>query len=294
MAGGAGAALFVVGAVLGVAADGGGRAGVLTSLVHLALPPQNFCGYFPRLLFTACAVIFGGALLALYAIGDLHLSIGGNKPMDVFGGRWINYVDKLREGFASLGPEDVTVLCGDLSWGMSIEAAREDFLFIDSLPGRKVVLKGNHDYWWSTAAKAERFFAENGIKTIEILNNNCRWYGDIALCGTRGWFYEEERGGEHDKKIMLRELGRLETSLKCAGESEKLVFLHYPPKYAAYECPELLALLEKYGVRECYYGHIHGPSCPMAFQGELNGTSFRLVSADWLMFKPLLVRNISI
>ena len=157
-----------------------------------------------------------------------------------------------------------------------------------------MVLKGNHDYWWSTAAKAERFFAENGIKTIEILNNNCRWYGDIALCGTRGWFYEEERGGEHDKKIMLRELGRLETSLKCAGESEKLVFLHYPPKYAAYECPELLALLEKYGVRECYYGHIHGPSCPMAFQGELNGTSFRLVSADWLMFKPLLVRNISI
>ena len=130
-----------------------------------------------------------------------------------------------------------------------------------------MVLKGNHDYWWSTAAKAERFFAENGIKTIEILNNNCRWYGDIALCGTRGWFYEEERGGEHDKKIMLRELGRLETSLKCAGESEKLVFLHYPPKYAAYECPELLSLLEKYGVRECYYGHIHGPSCPMAFQG---------------------------
>lgn len=232
--------------------------------------------------------------MALYAIGDLHLSIGGNKPMDVFGGRWINYVDKLREGFAALGPEDVTVLCGDLSWGMSIEAAREDFLFIDSLPGRKVVLKGNHDYWWSTVAKAERFFAENGIKTIEILNNNCRWYGDIALCGTRGWFYEEERGGEHDKKIMLRELGRLETSLKCAGESEKLVFLHYPPKYAAYECPELLMLLEKYGVRECYYGHIHGPSCPMAFQGELNGTSFRLVSADWLMFKPLLVRNISI
>ena len=153
--------------------------------------------------------------MALYAIGDLHLSIGGDKPMDVFGGRWINYVEKLREGFASLGPEDVTVLCGDLSWGMSLEAAREDFLFIDRLPGRKVILKG--------------------IETIEILNNNCRWYGDTALCGTRGWFYEEERGGAHDKKIMLRELGRLETSLKCAGEREKLVFLHYPPKYACYE-----------------------------------------------------------
>ena len=176
-------------------------------------------------------------------------------------------------------------------WGMSIEAAREDFLFIDSLPGRKVVLKGNHDYWWSTAAKAERFFAENGIKTIEILNNNCRWYGDIALCGTRGWFYEEERGGEHDKKIMLRELGRLETSLKCAGDREKIAFLHYPPKYAAYECPELIEMLGRYGVRECYYGHIHGAGCPMAFQSVKNGVLFRLVSADWLQFRPFLVRD---
>lgn len=190
--------------------------------------------------------------------------------------------------------EDVTVSCGDLSWGMSIEAAREDFLFIDSLPGRKVVLKGNHDYWMSTAAKAERFFAENGIKTIEILNNNCRWYGDIALCGTRGWFYEEERGGEHDKKIMLRELGRLETSLKCAGRARSSSSCTTRRNTPPMSAPNWLALLEKYGVRECYYGHIHGPSCPMAFQGELNGTSFRLVSADWLMFKPLLVRNISI
>lgn len=229
--------------------------------------------------------------MALYAIGDLHLSIGGNKPMDVFGGRWINYVDKLREGFASLGPEDVTVLCGDLSWGMSIEAAREDFLFIDSLPGRKVVLKGNHDYWWSTAAKAERFFAENGIKTIEILNNNCRWYGDIALCGTRGWFYEEERGTEHDRKIMLREIGRLEASLKAAGDREKIAFLHYPPKYLNYECPEILEMLERYGVHECYYGHIHGKGCPAAFQGEKNGVRFRLVSADHVNFSPVKVRD---
>lgn len=245
----------------------------------------------PRLVFAGELKLYGGAHLALYAIGDLHLSLGGDKPMDVFGGRWINYVEKLKEGFSDLTDEDVTVLCGDLSWGMSLEAAREDFLFIDRLPGRKVILKGNHDYWWSTATKAERFFEENDITTIEILNNNCRFYGDTALCGTRGWFYEEERGGEHDKKIMLRELGRLETSLKCAGDREKIAFLHYPPKYAAYECPELIELLGRYGVRECYYGHIHGAGCPMAFQSMKNGVQFRLVSADWLRFRPFLVRD---
>ena len=229
--------------------------------------------------------------MALYAIGDLHLSLGCDKPMDVFGGRWLNYVDKLAEGFSALASDDVTVLCGDLSWGMSLEQAREDFIFIDRLPGRKIILKGNHDYWWSTASKAMRFFEENGISTIDILHNNCFYYGDTALCGTRGWFYEEERSASHDKKIMLREIGRLETSLKAAGEKSKIVFLHYPPKFLNYECPEILELLVKYGVSECCYGHIHGKGCPAAFQGVKNGVSFRLVSADYLMFKPIKLRD---
>ena len=133
--------------------------------------------------------------MALYAIGDTHLSLGADKPMDVFGGGWSGYVDKLRAGFAEIGPEDTVVLCGDLSWGMSLEQAREDFAFLDALPGRKILLKGNHDYWWTTAAKMERFFAENGFSTLEILHNNCRLYGGVALCGTRGWFYEEDREG---------------------------------------------------------------------------------------------------
>ena len=184
--------------------------------------------------------------MALYAIGDLHLSLTADKPMEVFGPAWENYTERIGDALSRLTAGDVLVLAGDTSWGIDLNEAEADFRFLDQFPCKKYLVKGNHDYWWSTAAKAERFFADNGIKTIEILNNNCRWYGDIALCGTRGWFYEEERGGEHDKKIMLRELGRLETSLKCAGESEKLVFLHYPPKYAGYECPELLALLEKY------------------------------------------------
>ena len=229
--------------------------------------------------------------MALYAIGDLHLSLGSDKPMDVFGGRWSGYVDKLREGFAGLTEEDTTVLCGDLSWGMSLAEALEDFLFIDRLPGRKIVLKGNHDYWWSTASAAYKFFAANGISTIEILNNNCLFYGETALCGTRGWFYEEERGSEHDRKIMLRELGRLEASLKAAGEREKIAFLHYPPKFAAYECPEILEMLGRYGVKECYYGHIHGKGCSAAFRGVKNGVKYELVSADQLMFRPLRVRD---
>ena len=153
--------------------------------------------------------------MALYAIGDTHLSLSSNKPMDVFGGGWEGYVDKLQKGFAAVGPEDTVVLCGDLSWGMSLEEAKKDFAFLDALPGaRKLLLKGNHDYWWNTAAKMNRFFAESGFSTLRILHNNCYEYGGYALCGTRGWFYEETG----DQKVFKRELIRLEASLKAAGE----------------------------------------------------------------------------
>ena len=227
--------------------------------------------------------------MSLFAIGDLHLSLDGSKSMDVFGGRWTDYQQKIERGFSLLTDEDVCVLCGDLVWGMTMEAAREDFLFISRLPGKKIILKGNHDYWWSTAAKAYRFFEENGMENMQILNNNCYEYGEYAICGTRGWFFEEERGDEHDRKIMLREVGRLEASLKAAGERKKLVFLHYPPIYQGYECPEILSLLEQYQVERCYYGHIHGKGHSAAFQGERNGTVFRMVSADYLDFYPLKV-----
>ena len=227
--------------------------------------------------------------MSLFAIGDLHLSLDGSKSMDVFGSRWTDYQQKIERGFSLLTEEDVCVLCGDLVWGMTMEAAREDFLFISRLPGKKIILKGNHDYWWSTAAKAYRFFEENGMENMQILNNNCYEYGEYAICGTRGWFFEEELGDEHDRKIMLREVGRLEASLKAAGERKKLVFLHYPPIYQGYECPEILSLLEQYQVERCYYGHIHGKGHSAAFQGERNGTVFRMVSADYLDFYPLKV-----
>ena len=224
--------------------------------------------------------------MALYAIGDLHLSFGANKPMDVFGGRWVGYVDKLREGLSVIRPEDTTVLAGDLSWALDLEHAREDFAFISAIPGRKIILKGNHDYWWSTAAKFYRFCGENGFENLYVLNNNCWFYGQTALCGTRGWFYEEDKQGTHDEKVFRRELGRLETSLKAAGEHEKLCFLHYPPKYTGYVCQEILELLQRYGVTACYYGHLHAESIRLAFQGRDHGVDFRLVSADYVNFKP--------
>ena len=228
--------------------------------------------------------------MALYAIGDMHLSLSTNKPMDIFGSRWENHTEKLRRAFSALTEEDTTVICGDLSWGMDLSEAREDFLFIDRLPGKKIILKGNHDYWWSTATKAKSFFRDNGITTIDILNNNCFFYGaDAAICGTRGWFYEEEAGSEHDKKIMNRELLRLETSLKAAGDRTKYVFLHYPPKYGAYVCTEILDLFEKYVVIRCFAGHIHGKSLQNIFEGEYRRVDYRIVSADHLNFSPVKI-----
>ena len=224
--------------------------------------------------------------MSLYVIGDLHLSFGCDKPMDVFGGRWENYIDKLREGFSTVRSEDTTVLCGDISWGMSLEEAREDFRFVHALPGRKIILKGNHDYWWTTASQAMRFLAESGIDSIEFLNNNCLLYGETALCGTRGWSLEQESGKEHDQKMLRRELMRLEASLKAAGDREKLVFLHYPPKLLSAEWTEAVDLMCEHGVRHCWYGHLHGAGRAQAFEGEHRGIRFRLVSADHLLFIP--------
>ena len=225
--------------------------------------------------------------MALYAIGDLHLSLASNKPMDVFGAGWTNYVERIREGFSALTEDDVTVLCGDLSWAMGLEESLEDFRFIDALPGKKYIIKGNHDYWWNTASKMKKFFEANGLTTLEVMHNNCLLYGDVALCGTRGWFYEEDAAaGSHNDKVLQRELGRLETSLKAAGEREKICFLHYPPLYHGYRCEEVLKLLKQYDVKRCCYGHLHGPSHRLAVRGAAEGIEFTMVSADYLSFSP--------
>lgn len=227
--------------------------------------------------------------MALYTIGDLHLCLGAPKPMDIFGGNWVGYMEKLQQGLSVIRETDTTVLLGDLSWALGLDQAVADFAWIDRIPGRKIILKGNHDYWWSTATKFYKFCEDNHFKNQCILNNNCYTYDGWAICGTRGWFYEEDRGSEHDEKIFKRELMRLETSLLSAGDLPKMVFLHYPPRYKGYECREILDLFEKYEVRRCFYGHLHGPSHALAVEGLWNGTEFRLAAADYLNFTPLPV-----
>lgn len=227
--------------------------------------------------------------MALYAIGDLHLSLTSSKPMDVFGGAWEGYMDKLKEGLSIIKDTDTTVLLGDLSWALGLQEAQADFAFINNIPGKKIVLKGNHDYWWSTAAKFYSFCNDNGFSNQFILNNNCYHYDNWAICGTRGWFFEEEKSGEHDEKVFKRELLRLETSLKMAGDMPKMVFLHYPPLYKGYSCEPILELLDKYEVSKCFYGHLHGASHGLALEGLWNGVEYRLVSADKLNFCPYSV-----
>ena len=227
--------------------------------------------------------------MALYAIGDLHLCLGSPKPMDIFGGAWVGYMDKLKEGMKTLTQEDTLVLLGDLSWALGLDEAKDDFAWIDEIPGRKIILKGNHDYWWSTASKFYKFCEENEFSNQFILNNNHYEYNGYAICGTRGWFFEEEKSGQHDEKVFKRELARLEASLKSAGNKQKIVFLHYPPRYKGYTCPEILDLFAQYDVHSCYYGHLHGASLGLAMEGLWDTVDYHLVSADKVNFKPMLV-----
>ena len=221
--------------------------------------------------------------MALYAIGDLHLSLTADKSMEVFGPAWENYTARITESLGALTAEDVLILAGDTSWGMSLEEAEADFLFLDRFPCKKYLVKGNHDYWWTTAAKLHRFFDEKGIHSLDILHNNSVPYGEYAVCGTRGWFLEEDA---HNVKVLNREAGRLEASLKAAGDRQVCCFLHYPPLYQGYECPEILSLLEKYHVKQCCYGHLHGPAIRRRLEGIRGETAFSLISADYLGFVP--------
>ena len=229
--------------------------------------------------------------MALYAMGDLHLCLGAPKPMDVFGGAWVGYMEKLKRGLSVITGDDTLILMGDLSWALDLNSAVADFAWINEIPGRKIILKGNHDYWWSTQAKFTKFCVENGFSDLNLLNNNCYFYDDWAICGTRGWFCEEERSGDHDEKVFRRELIRLEASLKAAGDREKMVFLLYPPRYKGYTCREILDLLKSYGVRRCFYGHLHGASHKLAMEGTWDGIEYRLLSADYLDFQPYIVKK---
>lgn len=226
--------------------------------------------------------------MGLYAIGDTHLSLGVPKPMDIFGGNWVGYMDKLRENLYQLTEEDTLLLCGDMNWGLTLEQSFEDFRFLSQVPSKIILLKGNHDYWWTSRSKMESFVKQHEMNNLHFLHNNCFYYENVALCGTRGWFYEEDRG-EHSEKIFRRELGRLEASLKEAGDVEKRCFLHYPPLTKNYRCDEIMELLQKYKVKHCYYGHLHGVMHKIAMEGLVENIQFHFIAADFLDCKPIQI-----
>lgn len=230
--------------------------------------------------------------MAIFALGDMHLSLGASKPMDIFPG-WQNYLPRLEENWRKLvGPEDTVVLAGDTSWAMNIRDCEKDFAFIQSLPGQKLISKGNHDYWWTTANKMNAYLGEKGFDTLHILHNNAYLVEGKLICGTRGWLFDI--GEPQDEKIMNREIGRLKASLAAAdsigGESgekpEKLVFLHYPPIYPNATAEGMVEALHEAGIVRCFYGHLHGQSIRYAVQGEVDGIRYKLISADGLGFCP--------
>lgn len=229
--------------------------------------------------------------MSLFAIGDTHLSFGCDKPMDIFH-RWHNHIERLEKNWrAVVTDNDTVVIPGDISWAMSMEDAVPDFKFLDSLPGHKLIMKGNHDYWWSTMNKLVKCFEQEGITTIEMVFNNAFRVGDFCVCGTRGWFYDAH--GEADMKVLMREVGRLKMSINVARAlgGEPLVFLHYPPLTHEAVCEEIVNTLHEEGIKRCWYGHLHSESADYAFTGERDGIKYGLVSCDYLDFCPKLLEK---
>lgn len=226
--------------------------------------------------------------MSLYVIGDLHLCFcNPSKTMSIFAG-WENYQERIKSNWLeTVNDNDTVVLAGDISWGMTREEAQPDFRFINELPGQKIILKGNHDYWWGTIKKIEDFLSAEGFDTIKILHNNHYAYGSYGICGTRGWV--NMNGETQDEKVLKREVQRLETSIKSAVSAglEPLVFMHYPPIFATSFNYDILEILYRYNIKECYYGHVHGRSAhELAIKNTYDGINFHLISGDYIQFKP--------
>lgn len=225
--------------------------------------------------------------MSLFAIADTHLSFATNKPMDTFAG-WENYTERLQKNWNKVvGADDDVVIAGDISWAMDFNELEADFDFLEALNGNKIILKGNHDFWWNTLSKMNRFIQEKGYKTIKFLYNNSYECGPCSVCGSRGWIYDSEE--EQDKKILLRETSRIERSLQSSQNSSKLLFLHYPPVSQNFKCEEIIELINKYGIKKCYFGHLHGEAAKYAFEGEQDGVDYKLISCDRLKFTPYLI-----
>ncbi len=239
--------------------------------------------------------------MALFVIADLHLdTVTNQKSMEVFGNRWQGYIEKIKNNWTRLvTPEDTVIIPGDISWSLSIEESIPDLKWIDSLPGKKIIMKGNHDFWWSTASKMNKLFCENCITSIDILYNNAIEAENYILAGSRGWFVDKavqpakSVNADHSK-IINREVIRLRISLEAAkaiqtqSGKEILVFLHFPPVWRDFECKEILDLLSEYNIKRCYFGHIHG-SYTQSASFLWNNIEFRMISADFLNFIPQII-----
>lgn len=228
--------------------------------------------------------------MSLFCIADLHLSLGNDKPMDIFSG-WQDYTSRILNNWNSIvKDEDTVVVAGDISWAMKLEDCFNDFDFINNkLKGNKILLKGNHDYWWGTKKKIDSYLEENGFDKIKILFNNSYTVGNYNICGTRGWNLEID--SEEDEKILNRELGRLKLSLDSVdNDKETIVFLHYPPLYGTQRCQEIFDILHNYNIKKCYYGHLHGQKIiKYSYNGDYEGIKLKLISTDSVSFTPVLI-----
>lgn len=231
--------------------------------------------------------------MSIYVIGDLHLSFGQDKPMDIFGENWNEHASKIKDNWIKLiKDQDLIVIPGDLSWGINLQEAYKDFEFLNNLPGKKILLKGNHDYWWTTVTNMNNFLQQNGFDTIQFLHNNSYFYENKIICGTRGWSFTDT---ENSTKMINRENERLKLSIESGikeygHEKEIIIFMHYPPISQATlkqeKDMEILQTLKQYNVKKCYYGHLHGTSHKDAIEGNIENIDFKLISADYLNFKP--------
>ena len=224
--------------------------------------------------------------MKIFAIADLHLSNDESKPMDIFGTQWENHFARIREDWLSkVSEEDIVLLPGDLSWEMKLETALSDIRRVGALPGRKVLIRGNHDYWWSSIGRVR----ENLPAGMYAIQNDAVTIDGYTFCGTRGWVLPGEDSDEDDKRIRVRELGRLrlsvDSALRIAGEGPIICLLHYPPLLEAMRDTDVTALIEQTPIREVVYGHLHGNALKGAFRGVHNGVNYHQVSCDGIGFK---------
>lgn len=230
--------------------------------------------------------------MSIYVIADLHLSFNENKPMNIFGDNWCNHEEKIKEDWnKKVNENDLIILPGDFSWAMHLKDTYKDFEYLNSLPGKKLLLKGNHDYWWTTLKKMREYLKENSFENIDFIYNSSYEYNNKIIVGTRGW---QDGKTEEDKRLIKREIARLELSLqdgikKYGDNKEFIVFMHYPPITNNISLNEneakFIEIMKQYNVKECFYGHLHGQSIKEAFEGEYEGIYFKLISADALNFK---------